>query len=628
MSIVHVNETIMEIFEVTGFTEILNIKYAVDSAGLGKEIMQDNDYLIRKSFQPYLLPSILAILGGNVSIMADNIIAGKVLGSDALAAMSMVNPLFFLLTTIGTLFCVGASTMASICLGKEDRRTTNKLFTLATALVLISGSLIGVLGYVFLDPVVNLISGGSVLRPLVREYCRGLLPGSVCIMAVYLPLNFFRIQGRGNLGMIMFLIMAVLDIALDLYFTLVLDMGMFGLAVATVLSAFIAVATLFPFLFIKGGVYRWVPVAKSRQLVNGMVIVGSPPSLNNLYSVVRTLVLNILILAVGGPLAVAGFAFVNSVNTLAQAIVSGIAQTVSPLVGVFFGEHDVPSIRKVFALAVRIGIISMAAFSLLISVFAKPICILFGLTSAAQQGIAIPALVICSVSLPCVMVNQILCYYYMTTGRTRIANLLTVSRGLIFIILAAFALSRLFGIYGVWIGFSVSELITLAVGLIAVRRILRTQKELRGVLLLDHRDVDEGRFISFSVDTNTEAVMESSAKIADFCENCKLDPKRATTVSLAIEEILLLMLKHVFADKSDESIDVKIFVCDNRIVMRFRCAGRKFNPLEYYKTAMDKPAAAGEIDIDESLGLKLISKMAKQVDYTTNLGLNNIVIKL
>jgi putative MATE family efflux protein len=588
--------------------------------------MKDNHYLINHSFQRYLIPSILAILGGNISFMIDHVIAGRVLGSDALAAMSMVNPLFFLLTTIGTLICVGASTLASISIGGENRKTANQLFTLTTVLVLVLGGLLSIVGFILLDPIVNIMSNGKELHDMVYAYCRGLIPGSICIMAVYIPLNFFRIEGRGQLGMIMFLIMAVLDIALDLLFTVVMGMGMFGLALATVLSALIAVITIFPFLFIKGGGYRFVSISKSLRLINGIAIAGSPPALNNLYTVFRTFFLNMLILSVGGPVAVASFAIINSVNTLAQAFVSGISQTVSPLVGVFYGEHDVLSIKKVVKLAVKFGIASMVVFSILAAVFARPICLLFGLTSAEQQSIAIPALIICSVSLIGAMVNNIFIYYYMTMGRTNIANRITLCRGLVFIILAAFILSQAWGIYGIWISFSVAELLTLLIIIMTTRQILLKEEDLRGVLLLNYRDVAEGRFISFSVDTNVEAVTESADKISEFCETCELNPKQSMIISLAIEEILLLMMQHIFAGKNNESIDVKIFV-RNDITMRFRCAGKKFNPLEYYRTAMEK-SNGEDFELDESMGLKLISKAAKKVDYTTSLGLNNIIIKI
>lgn len=590
--------------------------------------MKDNHYLITNSFQRYLVPSILAILGGNISFMVDHIIAGQVLGSNALAAMSMVNPLFFLLTTIGTLICVGSSTLASIAMGEEDQKTTNRLFTLSVVFILVLGAALSIAGWLLLDPIVNLMSEGIILHDMVYEYCRGLIPGSICIMAVYIPLNFFRIEGRGHLGMIMFLIMAGLDIAFDLWFTVAMGMGMFGLALATVLSALAAVLLLTPFLFIKGGGYRFVSIAKSLRLINGIVIAGSPPALNNLYTVIRTLLLNIMLLSVGGPVAVASFAFINSVNTLAQAVVSGISQTVSPLVGVFYGEHDVLSIRKIFKLSIRFGLVSMAAFSILVSIFARPICLLFGLTNSVQQNVAIPALIISSLSLIAAIVNNIFTYYYMTIGRTQLANKITLYRGLLFVIALAFILSQIFGVYGIWISFTVSEVLTLLAAIMAARRILSKEKDLRGVLLVDNRDIDEGRYISFSVDTNVEAVVESSDKISEFCENCELNPRQSMIVSLAIEEILILMVQHIFADKKDDSIDVKIFVRNEMITMRFRCGGPKFNPLEYYKNEMEKAPKQDDFDIDESMGLRLIAKAAKRVDYTTNLGLNNIIIRI
>ncbi len=587
--------------------------------------MKDNDFLIESSFKRYLIPSILAILSGNVGFMADHIIAGQVLDSDALAVMSLVNPLFFLFTTIGTLIASGASTVASVCLGKEDRRTANKLFTLATLLVLLCGGLITAAGWALREPIVNLLGGDGALRPMIDDYCRGLIPGATAIIAVYLPLNFFRIEGRGNLGVAMFLIMTVMNITLDMYFTMVMDLGTYGLSLATTLSSFLAVLLMFPLLFIKAG-YRFTVVRKPIRMIRGVMITGSPPALNNLYSVIRIWVLNTLIFAAGGPLAAAGFAFVGSVNTLAQAVVSGIAQTVSPLVGVFYGEHDTQSVRKVLLLAVRIGVLSMAAFCVLVSAFSKPICALFGLDSDAQQAVAVPALVISAVSLIGVVVNQILNYYYTTIGRTKIANLLTVCRGLVFSVPAALLLSKAWGTNGIWLSFLVGELLTLLAVSFAAVGTLRQEKDLRGLLLLNRRDTDEGKFISFSVDANMDAVMESSDKISDFCESCDLNPKQSMTIGLALEEILVLMLKHIFEGKNNGAVDVKIFVLDEKVTMRLRCGGKRFNPLEYYKSNMEQPD--GATDLGDSMGLNLILKMAKQVDYTTNLGMNNIVIRL
>ena len=587
--------------------------------------MKDSNSLIRDSFRRYLIPSILAILGGNISFMTDHIIAGRVLGSQALAAMSMVNPVFFLFTTIGTLICVGSSTIASVCLGGEDKHAANELFSISTLSILIIGALITIAGMLLLNPISILLSEESELREMVYEYCRGLIPGAVCIMAVYLPLQYFRIEGKARLGMIMFLIMAVLDIVLDLIFTLVLHWGMFGLALATSLSSFAAVCVMFPFLLDREDGFRFVPVRHPLPLIREIAAIGSPPALNNLYSVVRTVALNSLLLFSGGPITVAGFAFVNSVNALAQAFISGISQTVSPLVGVFYGESDVLSVKRVIRLAMQVGIAMMAMFCVAELSLSKPISILFGFTSAKQQALAVPALILCSFSLIGAVVNQIFTYYFLTVGRAMAANLIVLARSLLFVVLPAFFLTRVIGSNGVWISFSVGELLTLLSIFLGAKLALQKEPEQKGVLLLNQRDADEGRDLSFTVEATPTDVMKHSNQIGDFCEDCRLSVKQSMTMSLAIEEILLLMVEHVFPDQPSESIDVKVLVREGTITMRFRCAGKRFNPIAYYRSKTEHSDRAE--DGSDGLGLQLIAKVAKSVDYSTNLGLNNVIIR-
>ncbi len=88
------------------------------------------------------------------------------------------------------------------------------------------------------------------------------------------------------------------------------------------------------------------------------------------------------------------------------------------------------------------------------------------------------------------------------------------------------------------------------------------------------------------------------------------------------------MVQHIFAGNKNKSIDVRIFVRDDVTTMRFRCAGRKFNPLDYYQQAMENADISEALALGESMGLQMITKMTKQVDYTTSLGLNNIIIRI
>ena len=194
-------------------------------------------------------------------------------------------------------------------------------------------------------------------------------------------------------------------------------------------------------------------------------------------------------------------------------------------------------------------------------------------------------------------------------------------------VLPAIFLVRLWGSIGIWISFSISELLTLTAIYLGAREARRKDSDQNGILLLSRRDAAEGKAVSFTVEATPEDVMKHSNQIGGFCEDCLLSAKQSMTMSLAIEEILLLMVEHVFPDKPNESIDVKIFVREDKVTMRFRCGGKRFNPIAYYRSKAENPTEAGSDILSDAFGLQLVSKVARSVDYSTNLGLNNVIIR-
>ena len=98
-------------------------------------------------------------------------------------------------------------------------------------------------------------------------------------------------------------------------------------------------------------------------------------------------------------------------------------------------------------------------------------------------------------------------------------------------------------------------------------------------------------------------------------------------ISLAIEEILLLMVQHIFAGNK-----INQLMCGYLSgTMSPPCASAvraKIQSLDYYQHAMENADTSEALALGESMGLQMITKMTKQVDYTTSLGLNNIIIRI
>ena len=205
-----------------------------------------------------------------------------------------------------------------------------------------------------------------------------------------------------------------------------------------------------------------------------------------------------------------------------------------------------------------------------------------------------------------------------------------VKLGLILIVPAALALAllaapfcRLFG---------VTDAAALAV-------FLHRHTELRGPLLLERR-YEAGRFIAFSVHSTPDEITDASARISSFCEENALAARQSMMIALSLEEMLVSIQEHCFPDDPSQSINVRILIApedesgERPVILRIRCSGVPFNPIDYYERR--KAETAGQLDkldallegLDDSLGIAMIVSAAHTVDYKTTFGINNLTVIL
>ena len=149
--------------------------------------------------------------------------------------------------------------------------------------------------------------------------------------------------------------------------------------------------------------------------------------------------------------------------------------------------------------------------------------------------------------------------------------------------------------------------------------------------------------------------MNASLRISIFCEENELPPDKSMLISLSLEEMLLSIKDHCFPEDEEQDINVRILVASGdvskaSIVLRIRCGGAPFNPIDYYErqktAAAGKPAEDNDLagllaglddaegmgdlltGLDDSLGIAMIVASAPVVDYKTTFGVNNLTIIL
>ena len=175
------------------------------------------------------------------------------------------------------------------------------------------------------------------------------------------------------------------------------------------------------------------------------------------------------------------------INALAIAsiFIGSAADTMLPIVGTLYGEEDAVGIRGAAKAASRIMMVSCAVIVLFFLGWPEVVGGWFGITSAQDLRVMVPALRMFALSLPFFAVNNLLQNFYATTGREKLASAMAVLDGFVFVVLFALALSRVDGGL-LWLCFLCSEAATLGTALLMGWRVRRKEK-IGGVLLFARR---------------------------------------------------------------------------------------------------------------------------------------------
>lgn len=117
-----------------------------------------------------------------------------------------------------------------------------------------------------------------------------------------------------------------------------------------------------------------------------------------------------------------------------------------------------------------------------------------------------------------------------------------------------------------------------------------------------------------------EDVMMSSVGAEAFCIKNSIDEKRTNAVALCIEEMGANIVENGIREGEKLFLDVKVIARGEDIVIRLRDNCSDFNPVDHHKTDSDDPFAG--------IGIKMVFKMAKDVNYIMTMELNNLVITI
>ncbi|MGL6260211.1 MATE family efflux transporter [Vibrio sp. WXL103] len=430
---------------------------------------------ITRSFYRYLIPAVVGMLIKCAFIFIDTLFIGRLVGSDALGAVSLVIPYFSVFTAVAMMLGIGGATWMSIELGQRNRAKGQAIFSQTVLFALGVFILLSILCWWTLNPVLELMGAEGAIFDLSREYMVFLLPFLTAYGMNWVLSSFIRNDNNPKLAMIAMISGALVNIVFDALFIWWLDMGVGGAALATGLSQCVMIAILLTHFFTRTSqprlVLRLVP--PSRDTIIRVCQIGTPSLFIELALTVTIVVFNVVLLNYYGEDFLIAYSLSLNLGVFALFILLGISQAIQPLISYNFGAGEHLKVKQSFYLGLKFAAMTGITMATIAMIFADEIVAWFIVDDQALATLSSEAVRWYFYCAPIMAVNIIVSTYFQSLAKPKQSSVLSLLRGLVFVLLGLVLIPAAFGANAVWGAFVFAELMTVGVSFYLVRRYAR-----------------------------------------------------------------------------------------------------------------------------------------------------------
>ena len=275
----------------------------------------------------YAVPAVIAMTATSLYNIIDRVFIGRIpdVGTLSLSGLAVTFPIINLGAAFGAMVGVGAATMISIKLGQKDQKSAERVLGNLVTLNIIIGTLVGLLGLAFIDPLLIFFGASDNTISYARDYMTIILWGNV-INHSYLGLNSaLRSTGHPYGAMSATVVGVTVNAILDPIFIFYLGLGIKGAAYATVLAQAL---TLIYVIFVMSNPKDIIHLHRGiyglrKQIVKNILSIGMSPFCMQLCACLVVILINKGLTKHGGDIAIAAYGIVNSIDGYDEISLTG-----------------------------------------------------------------------------------------------------------------------------------------------------------------------------------------------------------------------------------------------------------------------------------------------------------------
>lgn len=327
------------------------------------------------------IPMTLAQLVQMAYNLVDRIYIGHLPGTSsiALTGLGLTFPIITIIMAFTNLFSTGSVALYSIARGKQDDAAERRYMENAFLLLLLTSVVVMVLCFVFMHPILYLFGASDETYPYSAAYLRIYLIGTPLVMLATGMNGFINAQGYGKTGMFTILIGAIINIILDPVFIFVLDLGISGAAIATVISQLLSVIWVMAFLTSRRSLtplrvrQARIDLTATKQITQLGIAGFVMQATNGIVQVAANNMLGIY----GGDIYIGIMTVLNSVRDVVSLPLHGFTNAAQPVIGYNYGARKLGRIRQIIRFTTPVTVVYMALCWLIIFLLPQPIMHVF-----------------------------------------------------------------------------------------------------------------------------------------------------------------------------------------------------------------------------------------------------------
>lgn len=427
---------------------------------------------IRPIYFKYLSAAFGSAMISSIYGIVDMAMVGQYQGPDGTAALAVVAPIWNIIYSLGLLMGIGGSVLFSTIRGEseQDRDRSNAYFTAAFIGTGILAAITWIAVAFFDQELLLLFGAEETLLPLAQRYVLPVKFGVPSFLFTQMIAAFLRNDGNPGLATKAVIGGGVFNVFGDYFFVFVMDWGIMGAGLATVLGSVFSLIIMCTHFFSKKNTLRFVKPTRLLGKLKKISVTGFSTFFIDVAMGILTVLFNRQILRYLGTDALSVYGIIINISTIVQCCAYSIGQASQPIISVNYGAHQGQRIREVLKYAVGTAFvfglfwtgINLAVPNLFVRIFMTPTDSILEIAPEIIRSYSISYLL-----LP---LNIFSTYYFQAIMKPATSFVVSVARGAVISGILIMVLPAIAPAASIWLAMPITELLVAVYVALMIRR--------------------------------------------------------------------------------------------------------------------------------------------------------------